>query len=306
MSRLSLGLDTSNYTTSAALTDSIGNIVAEKRVLLKVKPGEKGLRQSDALYQHWQNLPVILEEMLRDYGRDIACVSASTRPRPQEGSYMPVFNAGKAAGQMLAAQADIPFWEFSHQEGHVTAAAYGNDVDFSEPVICAHLSGGTLELVLVKDGIYTIIGGTKDISYGQLLDRAGVDIGYPFPAGKYIDELACGFVRKDEKTPFSRVFCDKTYLNLSGTETQLKSAKNNFEKDAIAYFLMERISESFVKICNYAKEETGAQQVLVAGGVACSSFLRMFCEKENYMFGQPFLCSDNAAGISLMGGRKCL
>ncbi|MCQ2561831.1 MAG: hypothetical protein MJ186_07275, partial [Clostridia bacterium] len=168
------------------------------------------------------------------------------------------------------------------------------------------LSGGTLELVYSSETEYKVVGGTKDISYGQILDRTGVDAGYEFPAGKSIDHLACSFSPEGFKNPLSRVFCDKTYLNLSGTETQLKSLKNALDKEALAYSLMERISESFVKICECAKEETGAKQVLVTGGVACSSFLRNYCSKKGYMFGDAKLCSDNAVGVSLIGGRKCL
>lgn len=306
MSKLSLGIDTSNYTTSIAVTDREGNIIADERRPLKVKAGEKGLRQSEALYQHWQNLPRLLEEVLRDFGRDIKTVAVSTRPRPKEGSYMPVFNGGLASGQMIAAALGCSLIETSHQEGHIAAAARNSKLDFSRPVICAHLSGGTLELVLKKGDVYEIAGGTKDISYGQLLDRTGVDAGYAFPAGKDIDQLALAFRPEGFKNPLCRVFCDKSYLNLSGLETQLKSAKNAMDKEMLAYCLMDRISESFVKICEAAKEETGAEQVLVTGGVACSEFLRNYCEGRGYHFGERVLCSDNAVGVSLIGGKACL
>ncbi|MCQ2561940.1 MAG: hypothetical protein MJ186_07830, partial [Clostridia bacterium] len=193
MNRLSLGIDTSNYTTSVAVTDRDGNILADERRLLKVKQGEKGLRQSDALYQHWQNLPDLLEGVLKAYGKDLAVIAVSTRPRPVEGSYMPVFNAGIAAARILAAQTGAVLLETSHQEGHIEAASRGNAVAPADPIICAHLSGGTLELVYSSETEYKVVGGTKDISYGQILDRTGVDAGYEFPAGKSIDRLACSF-----------------------------------------------------------------------------------------------------------------
>jgi tRNA A37 threonylcarbamoyltransferase TsaD len=62
---------------------------------------------------------------------------------------------------------------------------------------------------------------------------------------------------------------------------------------------MDRISESFVRICEAAKAETGAGQVLVSGGVACSRFLRGYCKERGYRFGRPDLCGDNAAGEAL-------
>ncbi|MBQ2094548.1 MAG: hypothetical protein II474_01475, partial [Firmicutes bacterium] len=210
MRKLVLGLDTSNYTTSAAVTDAeTREILADERILLRVKPGEKGLRQSDALYQHWNNLPVLLERILPAYGGEIGVIAASEKPRAQDGSYMPVFTAGVNAARILAAQTGARLCFCSHQEGHIRAAAlsYRADPDLMEPLLCAHLSGGTLELVLRRgDGSCEVVGGTKDISYGQLLDRMGVDLGYPFPAGKTIDDLACGMPLEGHKNPFSRVF----------------------------------------------------------------------------------------------------
>ena len=312
MRRLVLGLDTSNYTTSVAVTDAeTKEILADERILLNVKQGEKGLRQSDALFQHWNNLPVLLEKALPQYGGELAGIAASDKPRAQEGSYMPVFTAGVNAARMLAAQGGIPLYFCSHQEGHIRAAAVGNDVDtdFGKPLLCAHLSGGTLELVLRDpDGSCAVAGGTKDISYGQLLDRMGVDFGYPFPAGRSIDDLACKDVREGLRNPFSRVFVQKTYLNLSGLETQLKSAEiaRAFTREETAHFVMERIAESFCRIADEALKETGAQAILVTGGVACSRFLREYCKEKNYiLFGNARLCSDNAAGVSLYGGAQC-
>ena len=223
---------------------------------------------------------------------------------------MPVFTAGLNAARMLEAQNGAKLLFCSHQEGHIRAAAYGSSVDpdAEGPILCAHLSGGTLELVLRRpDGSCEIAGGTKDISYGQLLDRMGVDLGYPFPAGKSIDDLALGYAPEGLKNPFSRVFVQKTYLNLSGLETQLKSAKigAGLSREAAAYFAMERIAESFCAIADEALVQTGASCLLVTGGVACSCFLRNYCKDKNYVFGDARLCGDNAVGVSLYGGAKC-
>lgn len=301
---LYLGIDSSNYTSSAAITDENGNIILETRRLLKVKPGEKGLRQSDALFQHWENFPELLEPALMQYGKDLAGVCASSRPRPVEGSYMPVFRAGTALGRTIAASLGIPYTETSHQEGHIAAAALGSDLDLKQPVVCAHLSGGTLELVLVKDKQITIQAATKDISYGQLLDRFGVSKGFAFPAGKYIDQAALNYEPQGEKNPFTRITVLDDGLNLSGLETQLKTRGEGLSQEALAYFLMERISESFVKLTERVLERTGASQMLVTGGVASSRFLRNYCGKKHadWVFGQPALCSDNAVGPSLLQG----
>ena len=72
-----IGIDTSNYTTSAAAADKDGNIIASSRKLLDVKQGEKGLRQSDALFQHWKALPELINPLLEEYRGRIAAICAA-------------------------------------------------------------------------------------------------------------------------------------------------------------------------------------------------------------------------------------
>ncbi len=299
---LFLGLDSSNYTSSAALVAEDGSIVCDSRRLLRIREGEKGLRQSEALFQHWQNLPGLLAPILDEHRDAIAGVCASSRPRPVEGSYMPVFGAGTALGSVIASSLGVPYFETSHQQGHIAAAAMGNSLDISKPLICGHLSGGTLELVIVEGESIRIAAATRDISYGQLLDRAGVELGFPFPAGRYIDEAAVNYAPEGRKNPFSRVFVDGTGLNLSGLETQLKTKMRGFELHELAYFLMERISESFVKLTDNVIKSSGIDSVLITGGVASSAFLRAYTAKQgkSWSFGQPRLCSDNAVGCALI------
>lgn len=285
---ISLGIDTSNYTTSVAVVED-GHILLDNRQLLKVKEGELGLRQSEALYQHWENLPRLLDKAF-DYKLDNIVVSV--KPRPQNGSYMPCFNAGNNIGHIIGKALNIPVFELSHQHGHMMAAAYGNNLDYSKPCVFAHLSGGTLELV---DEEFNIIGATKDISYGQLIDRTGQFLGLPFPSGKYIDQMALSVKACDN--PLSKIHVEDKFVNLSGIENQIK--KLSLSPEEISYCVMERISESFVQIIS----NTNATQVLVAGGVASSLFLRQYCQKYNYKFGKPELCSDNAVGLALSGGK---
>lgn len=303
MKELYLGIDTSNYTTSVALTDSEGNILADERTMLNVKDGELGLRQSDALFQHWNNLPELIDAALKGRGGRIVAVCASSRPRPVEGSYMPVFTAGMNAARIIASATGAKLLFCSHQEGHLEAAARGTALERDKPFIFAHLSGGTLELVLVRGKFHEVIFATKDLSYGQLLDRFGLALGFAFPAGAGIDELALKYSPKGLKNPLCRVFVRDAGLNLSGLETQLKSAINERPSEELSFFLMERISESFIEICEDAKQSSGAEQVLVSGGVARSEFLRQRCEQKGYIFGDKRLCSDNAVGVAIYGGR---
>ena len=299
-----IGIDTSNYTTSAAAADKDGNVIASSRKLLEVRQGEKGLRQSDALFQHWKTLPVLLAPLLEEYRGRIAAVCAASRPRPVSGSYMPVFTAGTNIGKTAAAALGAEYMETSHQEAHFYAASYGTGIDLEKPSVMAHLSGGTLEFILKDRESYSVVFKTEDISYGQLLDRLGTDLGYPFPAGRYIDEAALRMASEGLKCPFKRVFMTESGLNLSGLETSLRTAENAYGADELSYFAMLRISESFVKAAEQIKDKYGVSQVLVCGGVACSDFLRNYCRSYGYVFGQKEYCSDNAAGEALAAWHK--
>lgn len=297
-----LGLDTSNYTTSAALVRD-GEILCDQRIQLQIPPGKKGLRQSDALFQHWKNLPYVLREPLKGYGDRIRAVCVSSTPRPVAGSYMPVFGAGVSSANILSDALRVPLYETSHQEGHFKAGAVGTTIDFGQPLIAAHLSGGTLEFILIRDSCYERVGGTKDISYGQLFDRTGVLLGLDFPAGQALDELALSGIDNEEKNPLGPVFRLGAWLNLSGTEQQVKQLIGRYETEKISVSLFRRIGESLVSVLDHLRADLNVDQVLITGGVAGSRSLRSYCRSKGYQFGEPSLCGDNAVGVALLKGQ---
>ena len=148
-----LGIDTSNYKTSLALVGQ-EDIRLDLRKFLEVKPGERGLRQSEALFQHVRNLPELFEEVRSDLdmhgGAEISAVAFSSRPRPVEGSYMPCFIAGESFGRSLAAMLDVPAISFSHQEGHLEAIKAFTEMSYIDHFIACHFSGGTCEILYVR------------------------------------------------------------------------------------------------------------------------------------------------------------
>ena len=123
-----LGIDTSNYTTSAAIyTPELPLPISVGR-LLAVAAGGRGLRQSDAVFAHVKNLPDIVPAAVNQFDGAISAIGVSVRPRDAEGSYMPCFLAGLAAAASAASVLHVPLYEFSHQANHVAAAAYGAGV----------------------------------------------------------------------------------------------------------------------------------------------------------------------------------
>jgi N6-L-threonylcarbamoyladenine synthase len=224
-----LGIDTSNYTTSCAWYDTETGIVLQKKKLLPVPEGQAGLRQSDAVFHHTRQLPELIAGLAAEKGGGLHpdAVGVSVAPRPEEGSYMPCFLAGINAAREMTAVLGIPLHEFSHQEGHAAAIIENSsDTDIRRTVLF-HLSGGTTEFLICEpdeDGYrMEICGGTKDISAGQLIDRAGVAMGYPFPSGAYLDDLAETYHAANGrvKPVLPRIKTADGQFNLSGTETKI-------------------------------------------------------------------------------------
>lgn len=313
-----LGIDTSNYTTSVAVTDDDHNIICDKRRLLKVKQGERGLRQSDALFQHIKNLPELIKAAFEESkeGKFFA-VSCSVCPRPVEGSYMPVFMASQSFARSIACALDVPCFEFSHQEGHIEAVKRFADPDKEKRFLACHFSGGTCEILSVsekddKGYDIEIVGGSKDISFGQVIDRTGVFMGINFPCGKTMDDMAFD-IEEDSisKKVLTPVKAENGWINLSGIETQIKNNIKNFEnRDILIWEIFEKISDAICKMIKQCMQKTGLNKIILAGGVASSRFLKRSITHDERLYGAELffdehgLSTDNAVGISLLGGKK--
>lgn len=304
---LCLGLDTSNYTTSVALFD--GRTGCNLGRLLEVPSGALGLRQSDALFQHVKRLPALFED-LRSQGRfsqPLSAVGASTRPRAVEGSYMPCFLAGSAQGRVLADTLGVPFFECSHQQGHIAAAAWsaGAVELLDRPHLAWHLSGGTTELLYVEPSGRTVkarpIGGASDISAGQLIDRAGVLLGLDFPAGKALDELC----REGEDYPGFPVKLKDFTFSLSGMENKVKALVERGAPSAqVAGFVLNTVADVVLRTTVEAEKKYPGLPVLCSGGVASNARLRaVMGTLPQVRFAKPRYATDNALGVAVLTHR---
>ena len=298
-----LGLDTSNYTTSVAVYNGTDGENCGK--LLDVPEGGLGLRQSDALFQHVKRLPDMFS-MLRQKGlfRDLVAVGASTRPRAVEGSYMPCFLPGETVGRCLADALGIPFFACAHQEGHIAAAAWsaGRMDLLDRPHLAWHLSGGTTELLYVEpqgSGIKAeCIGGTSDISAGQLIDRTGKMLGVAFPAGKALDALT----QSQAIEGYFRVKINGFSFSLSGVENQVKAmAERGEEETKIACYVLDTVANAVLAATKEAWKKWPGLPVLCSGGVASSLRLRSWM--KDAVFAQPQYSTDNAMGTAILARR---
>jgi N6-L-threonylcarbamoyladenine synthase len=304
-----LGVDTSNYTTSLAFCKEGGEIAANLKCPLPVKEGEKGLRQSDAVFLHTKNLP-ILYEMAKEYFEiyEPKAIGVSAYPRTKEGSYMPCFLAGVASAKALSAALGIPCFDFSHQNGHIMAALVSSGAEsslFGREFAAFHVSGGTTEVLLVhpngNDFLCDIIGGTADINAGQAIDRVGVALGLSFPCGAALERLALSF---EGKLPTRRICVKDGFCNLSGLENMALEMKNKgASAEAVAAFVLDFIGRTLVALTDFVREKYPDIPIVYSGGVMSCSILKNMLVGKDVFFAEPSFSADNAAGIAALTRR---
>ena len=300
---IGLGIDTSNYTTSAALYDGDTGALIEKRRLLRVKPGELGLRQSDAVFQHTLALPELLRELFAESALAPEVIGVSTAPRDEPGSYMPCFMAGRGTAESLGAAMRLPVRYFSHQAGHIAAALFsvGKQDWLEKEFIAFHVSGGTTEAVKVTPDEEKIIRAERvaeslDLKAGQAIDRVGVMLGLPFPAGPALDALS----RESEKEYHIKPFLRDGDCSLSGIQNRCERMKAEGEPDRdIARYCIEAVCAALRGMTMELQKRFPSLPLLYSGGVTSNSLIRERLTAEfGAVFAVPGFSSDNAAGIA--------
>lgn len=296
-----IGFDTSNYTTSVAFFD--GEHMINKRRLLTVKSGERGMRQSDAVFQHTVNMPSLISEISVDKN-NIRAVAVSSRPRNIDGSYMPCFLVGINNAVSVSKFSGAPLYKTSHQVGHILAGLYSiQRLDLiNEPFVAFHISGGTTEALLVEpdnDEIITakIIAQSSDLKAGQAIDRAGVMMGLPFPCGKELDRLSLLSEKKYKIKPsMNGLDC-----SLSGVENKAKKLFENGEsKEDISKFVLTYIANAIDEMTQRIIDVYGNIPIMFVGGVMSNTLIRnQITKKYNAYFAEPDLSCDNACGIAI-------
>ena len=300
-----IGIDTSNYTTSIAWFDGISGVNCSR--LLPVKQGELGLRQSDAVFAHIKSLPELSGRLFSDIQvGTVTAVGVSTRPRAVEGSYMPCFMVGYSHAKLISDMLRVPLVEVSHQQGHVAASLWSaGRLDLMDrPHLAWHLSGGTTELLLVepdgKNVRCTKIGGTTDISAGQLIDRTGQLLDLPFPSGKHIDALSL----EAQMTETFKVKCPGMEFSLSGVQNKVQQFQEKHRDPAeTAAYALRCVAKAVYQATVNAQKAYPGHRVVFSGGVASNSMLRKIVAPLNPVFSEPQYSTDNAMGVAVLAHR---
>lgn len=315
MMRAYLGLDTSFYTASVAAVSDDGRLLVDGRSPIPVAAGARGVAPSAGVFHHVREVPRLVEQAalaLREQGYPVAGVAASERPRPQPDSYLPVFKVSEAHGRALAAMLGVPYVATTHQEGHVmaglwSAGAAGYDLPTGERFLAIHLSGGTTELLAVTRrgaGAFAerLLGGTRDLHGGQFVDRVGVALGLPFPAGPHLERLA----EDGQPTVRFASAVEGYHVSFSGPCSQALRVVGQAPPADLALAVQACIAKTLEKWLRHALADTGLHEVLIVGGVAANGWLRArLVDKLEHpavgarlSFAQARFSVDNAVGVA--------
>lgn len=310
-----VGIDTSNYTTSFAVCDGDGRILLNFKKLLPVKEGERGLRQSDAVFHHTAAMEPVsrsIREFRQDHPTSRLCaVGYSSAPRDSEGSYMPCFLVGKGVAEACAAICNVSAYPFSHQSGHIMAALYSADCTelLDRSFAAFHVSGGTTDILLVKgrsDGGFEIerIGGTLDLNAGQVIDRIGVYMGLPFPSGAMLESLA---LKNSSRVPVYRSSVNGLSCNLSGIENKARGLYDKTgNRELTAAFVLRAVGDALEGLTVNLMEKHKGIDIVYAGGVMSCSVLKDRLSVYSSRFAAPEFSSDNASGTALLARERFL
>jgi N6-L-threonylcarbamoyladenine synthase len=297
-----LAFDTSCYTTSVAIVSG-GNVLYDKRIMLSVEKGGRGLRQSEAVFQHIRNLKTIFTDApMQRY--DIKGVAYSERPRPRDDSYMPVFCVGESAALCCAAALGVKPYALTHQHGHIYSAFLGS-ASFEGEAHVFHVSGGTLDVLRasIQNGVVKDIspeGGSLDITCGQLIDRIGVAAGLGFPAGEEMEKLYApdGARLSDSVNGLS--------VNLSGAEAQAKRLLQEGREPSFVFGgVIDCCAQTLARVAVNAAKETDIKKFVFTGGVICNTIIREkltgICAENgyDYIVALKAYSGDNACGLAL-------
>ena len=320
---LSLGVDTSCDDTSLALVEG-------ERVIVNLSANQDefharfgGVVPEISSRKHLEMILPLFVHLLEKADikpADINLVAATKGPGLIGGLLVGVAFANVVAGSM-----GIPAVGVHHLEGHI----FSTGID-APPVPERHLaliiSGGHTRLVAVERRFeYSEIGATRDDAAGELLDKTGRLLGFPYPGGKAVDDAAMAYGGEPIVFPKPLIASDDYDFSFSGLKTAvlyyirdhktepsrpatpLPGTSLTVKTGAIAKGVMISLAKVLATKASKACGEMGFDTLAVSGGVSASRFLREYF--ADYMrdrditvrFPEMPFTTDNAAMIAAAG-----
>jgi len=307
---ITLGIETSCDETSIAVTAEGREVLSDiisSQIAVHTKFG--GVVPEIASRHHLQNINGVLDQALSEAGvslADVDLIGVTNGP-----GLIGAVVIGVATAKALSLAAGIPLVGVNHMHGHVSAS-YLQYPELEPPFLALIVSGGHTNIVEVTDyNRCTVLGGTRDDAVGEAYDKVARVVGLGYPGGPKVDRAA-----KDgdpEAVRFKRVYLENGSLDFSfsGLKTQVLNYINR-ERMAGREVNVADLSASFqqamldvlVDKTMLAAEQTRADRLVTAGGVAANSRLRKMLAEACGARGirlympEPVLCTDNGAMIA--------
>ena len=271
----------------------IANVVASQ---IKTHAQFGGVIPEIAAREHLDSINIVIDEAFKQAKEnaninpeDITAFAGTVGP-----GLVGCLLVGLNAAKTLALTYDKPFIGVNHLNAHLC----GNylDTELKPPFMALLVSGGHTQIIDVKSySEQSILGETVDDAVGEAYDKVARLIGLPYPGGPRLDKLAQEGNPHAFKLPEARV--DGYNFSFSGLKTAVLRLVKSFdgqelpEKDICASF-QER-----------ALDESGYNQVVIAGGVAANSEIRKkifnLSNEGCKVFAPPMkYCTDNAAMVA--------
>ena len=302
-----LAIETSCDETAAAVVRG-GNTIISNVVASQIESHRRfgGVVPEVASRQHTENITIVVDEALEkgEVTLDQMDAVAVTKGPGLVGALLVGVNAAKA----IAFSHDLPLIGVHHIAGHIEAARFQQEWKY--PALALVVSGGHTELVLLREeGVYEVIGETRDDAAGEAYDKVARALGLPYPGGPQIDRLAQkGQTNIDfpiawlEEGSYDFSFSGLKSAVMNTLHNANQRGENLLPEDVAASF-QRSVVQVLVEKTKRAAVEYNVQQVVVVGGVAANQGLRKAMEdqfkNENMDLVIPplSLCTDNAAMI---------
>lgn len=293
---ITLGIEGTAHTISCGIVDE-DRILSNSSKTYHNPNG--GIHPREAALHHADNVKLVIENSLKDSGLTLSQIDLVTYSRgPGLG---PCLRVAATAARTISLKSGKPIIGVNHPLGHVEI---GRKVTGALDPIMLYVSGGNTQVISHSEGRYRVLGETMDIGLGNLLDKLGRDLGFPFPGGPEIERLARDG-RKLLDLPYSVKGMDTSF---SGIYTAAKEHLRKGETPADVCFSVQEYSFAMLlEVLERGLHQTSKNEILLAGGVAKNQRLReMLTDLSEALHIKAYLtadqyCMDNGAMIAQAG-----
>ncbi|WP_031309640.1 tRNA (adenosine(37)-N6)-threonylcarbamoyltransferase complex transferase subunit TsaD [Sphingobium sp. C100] len=307
-----LGLESSCDETAAALVSADGRILAHR--LATQEEAHRpygGVVPEIAARAHVEALSPLIEAALADAKMTLADVDviAATAGPGLIGGVM----VGLVTGKALAHAAGKPLIAVNHLEGHALSPRLA-DRTLQFPYLLLLVSGGHCQLLHVRGpGDYARLATTIDDAAGEAFDKTAKLLGLGYPGGPQVEKAAAKGNPKAVPLPRPLVGTAEPHFSFAGLKSAVMRAvqSGQYATEDIAASFQQAVIDCLVDRTRRAlRESEGVTALVVAGGVAANTSVRMALEKLAAGHDLPFvapplwLCTDNAAMIAWAGAER--